>query len=159
RRAGVAAHACRIDALLDPPSHQVAGPHPGLAGEMLQRVDAARIEADRHGTLVGRAPFEARPRSKRTVTAPRLKRRPVAAAARRVGRAVTWRPIAGRIGAVSTATAPLARLPVAAWAGTARLTIVAVAIGTVVWAAWAAAAVETHRFNHTPLLKTAPVAA
>ena len=135
--------AAGVDPFLDPLSDEVARPHAGLAGEVLQRVYPSRIQAERHCALVGRA-LESRSRGEG----------PVAAAARLVGTvpAATWLIWAVRSAArlVRTiraiAAGALARLPVAATLRGTVGSIGPVAIGSVGSAVWAAS-VETHRFQ------------
>ena len=112
------ASARRIDSLLDPLTDQVARPHVGLGGQLLERPDAARVETNRHRTLVEVA---VRPRT-----------------ARRIGRPIPSRPVALVI-ATPTLTAPRR-------AAGARRAIVG-SVGTAIGAAVGTASVETHRFQ------------
>jgi hypothetical protein len=110
----------RIDALLDPVAHEVAGSRVGLGGELLQRPKPARVEPDGHRALVGGS---------------------VVAWARLVG------PTATAPATAAGRRSPVTLLPVLAAALAAWRPVVAVALRSVGSAIGAAASVETHRLK------------
>jgi hypothetical protein len=87
-------------------AHEITGPHPGLAGEVLQGIDTARIQTNRHGALV-RWPVElarggpiAATRLVRSIAAACL----VWAVAARLVRSIAGRPVALRKRPLATGT-------------------------------------------------------